>query len=458
MKRVLILGAGLVTGPMVKYLLDKGYQVTLASRTVAKAQAMLGDHPHGEAVAYDIEADPEGAALDELVARSDLAVSLLPYIYHVRVARACLAFRGKPMVTTSYVSPAMRELDAPAREAGLIILNEVGLDPGIDHMSAMQIIHRVQDAGGRVDGFMSYCGGLPAAEANDNPFGYKFSWSPRGVLLAARNAAHYLRDGKEVHVSGEKLFQHYWLLDVEGLGRFEAYPNRDSVPYRDTYGIGDTSTMYRGTLRYPGWCDTLDKIRRLGFLDEAERSLEGAPGGASSSEGVTYAQFMRGMAGKSAQEAPDARAAVADYLGIPVEDEFIQKLDWLGLFSDEPIQVSRGKSSPLDLLTGAMLKRMQYAPGQRDLVLLVHHFDASYPGGRKEHIVSTLEAYGVPGGYSAMARTVSLPAGIAADLILRGEITATGVQVPVTPELYEPILAGLKELGIECTETVETAG
>jgi saccharopine dehydrogenase-like NADP-dependent oxidoreductase len=449
MKRVLVLGAGLVTGPLVKYLLNAGYQVTVASRTLGRAQALVGDHPHGEGIAFDVETDQNGKALGKLVGQTDLAISLLPYIYHIRVARACLA-QGKPMVTTSYVTPAMRELDAAAKTAGLIILNEVGLDPGIDHMSAMQVIHRVQAASGRIDGFMSYCGGLPAPEANDNPFGYKFSWSPRGVLLAARNAAHYLRDGEEINVSGQDLFKHYWMLEVEGLGQFEAYPNRDSVPYRDTYGIGDTATMYRGTLRYPGWCDTMDRIRALGFLDEEKRPLGG----------MTYAEFMRSMVSPGRvqageKEAGDARAAVAAYLGIASDSEFIQKLDWLGLFADQPIQVPGGVFSPLDLLTRAMLNRMQYATGERDLVVLVHHFDASYPGNRKEHIVSSLIAYGEPGGYSAMARTVSLPAAIAIDLILRGEITTTGVQIPVVPELYEPILAGLKALGIEAVETVK---
>jgi saccharopine dehydrogenase (NADP+, L-glutamate forming) len=445
MKRVLVLGAGLVTGPMVKYLLEAGYHVTVASRTATKAEALVGDHPDGEAVAFDIQHDGDGVVLADLISQADLAVSLLPYMYHVQVAKACLA-QGKPMVTTSYVSAAMRELDTAAKEASLIVLNEVGLDPGIDHMSAMQIIHRVQEAGGHVDGFMSYCGGLPAAEANDNPFGYKFSWSPRGVLLAARNAGHYLRDGREVNVVGRELFRHYWMLDVEGLGQFEAFPNRDSVPYRDLYGIGNVATMYRGTLRYADWCATMDKIVALGFLDEGERSVQG----------VTYAQFMRQLVGT--QGAADARAAVAAQLNISLDNDFIQKLDWLGLFSERPIPAPSGKISPLDLLTGAMLERMQYRPQERDLVLLVHHFDASYPDGRKEHITSTLEAYGEPGGYSAMARTVSLPAAIAVNLILRGAITTSGVHIPVIPELYEPILAGLKDLGIEFVEKVEPVG
>ncbi len=449
MKKILVLGAGLVTGPLVRYLLDKGYHVTVASRTVDKAKKLVGGHPNGEAIAYDIAKDAGGARLAGLVGQTDLAVSLLPYVHHVTVAKECIK-QGRHMVTTSYVSPAMRELDGPAREAGIIILNEVGVDPGIDHMSAMQIIHRVQAAGGRVDGFMSYCGGLPAPEANDNPFGYKFSWSPRGVLLAARNAAHYLRERKDVQVPGRELFTHYWPLEVEGLGEFEAYPNRDSLPYRDLYGIGDTATMYRGTLRNPGWCHTLDRIVALGFLDETEREVQGQ----------TYAGFMRGLlppesqgSGPAATEA--VKAEVAHYLGLEPDGDVIQSMAWLGLFDEKPLETPDGKISPLDLLTREMLARMEYAPGERDLIVLVHHFDASYPNRPAEHITSTLIAYGEPGGDTAMARTVTLPAAIAIDLILKGEITARGVQVPVTPDLYEPILAGLKELGIECVEKVK---
>jgi saccharopine dehydrogenase-like NADP-dependent oxidoreductase len=353
----------------------------------------------------------------------------------------------KPMVTTSYVSPAMRELDAPARQAGVIILNEVGLDPGIDHMSAMKVIHSVQRTGGHIGGFMSYCGGLPAPEANNNPLGYKFSWSPRGVLLAARNAAHYLRDGQEVSVPGQNLFKHYWPLDVAGLGQFEAYPNRDSVPYKEIYGLEDAGTMYRGTLRNTGWCHTLDRVAALGFLSEDKRPAADQ----------TYAGYVRAMLPAGAPHTGHLQTDVAAWLGVEPDSKVITDLAWLGLFDDRPIEGVKAQISPLDLLTREMLGRMAYAPGERDLIVLVHHFDADYPGGKKEHITSTLIAYGEPGGYSAMARTVSLPAAIAVDLILSGQITATGVQIPVTPNLYQPILAGLEDLGITCVEEVQEA-
>jgi saccharopine dehydrogenase-like NADP-dependent oxidoreductase len=444
MKRVLIFGAGLVTGPIVRYLLEKGYHVSVASRTEAKAQALVDDHPNGRAIAYNIAKDSAGQQLRALVEQADLVVSLLPYTYHVQIAKEGIA-QQKPVVTTSYVSPAMQELDAAARAAGIILLNEVGLDPGIDHMSAMKVIHAVQAAGGHVDGFMSYCGGLPAPDANDNPLGYKFSWSPRGVLLAARNPAHYLRNGNEVNVDGQELFKHYWPLEVEGLGEFEAYPNRDSVPYREIYGIEDAPTMYRGTLRNAGWCDTLDNIARLGLLDETPRNVSNA----------SYADFTRSLLPSGIPNSGDIKADTAAALNLSLNSQVISNLEWLGLFSNDKIEAEGDETSALDLLTAQMLARMAYAEGERDLIVLVHHFDASYPNGKKEHITSTLIALGTPGGDSAMARTVSLPAAIAVDLILSGEITATGVQVPVTPDLYRPILAGLELLGIECVEKVE---
>jgi saccharopine dehydrogenase (NADP+, L-glutamate forming) len=445
MQRVLILGAGLVTGPMVTYLLERGYHVTVASRTVSKAQALVKEQPNGTALTYDIGVDSGGRKLAELVGQADLVVSMLPYTYHVTVAEECIK-QQKQMVTTSYVSPAMKALDDAAREAGIIILNEVGLDPGIDHMSAMQVIHGVQNAGGQISSFMSYCGGLPAPEANTNPLGYKFSWSPRGVLLAARNSAHYLKDGDDINVNGPELFKHYWPLEVEGFGQFEAYPNRDSTPYRQTYGIENAGTMYRGTLRNVGWCDTLDVISNIGFLSEAQQDVSAK----------TYAQLTRSLLPASAPDTGDIKADAATGLGLSADSKVISDMEWLGLFSNSLIEADNSAISPLDLLTKLMLERMAYGPDERDLIVLVHEFLADYPDRRQEHITATLIALGEPGGDSAMARTVSLPAAIAVDLVLQGAIRLTGVQIPVTPELYQPILAGLQEQGIECKEKVET--
>ena len=437
MKRVLVLGAGLVAKPLVRYLLEKGYQVTMASRTASKAEAMIAGHPAGKALALNIQ---DETALAQLVKDCDLAVSLVPYTFHPVVARHCIANR-KHMVTTSYVSAAMQEQDAVAKEAGVTVLNEVGVDPGIDHMSAMRIIDSVRSRGGRIVSFRSYCGGLPAPEANDNPFGYKFSWAPRGVLLAGRNSAMYLLDGRKVEIPSDRLFHDMHILSIPGQGDYEAYPNRDSISYIDVYGLQGIQTIYRGTLRNMGWCDCMYNFGKLGLfaLDEID------------ARGKTYADMMRALAGAS--EGEDLAVATARKLGIPKESSPIRNLEWLGMFYSRALGAER--ISPLDAMGNLMYEKLAFRPGERDMLVLYHDFRAEFPGGKKERIVSQLIDYGIPHGDSSMSRTVSLPAAIGVDMILTGRINATGVLRPVTPNIYNPVLNELAQLNISCKERTE---
>jgi saccharopine dehydrogenase (NADP+, L-glutamate forming)/spermidine synthase len=437
-KKVLVLGAGLVARPLVQYLLDlPDYHVTVASRTVSKGTVMIGDRPNGKAISFDITKD--GDALGSLVAEADLTISLLPYIHHVQVAEACIE-NGCHLVTTSYVKDEMQALDGAAKEAGVLLLNEIGLDPGIDHMSAKIIIDQAHENGGKVTSFRSYCGGLPAPEANTNPYGYKFSWSPRGVLLAGRNDALYLDDGKEVDVPNSKLFATHYTVPVEDLGDLDAYPNRDSTPYVDIYGIPETRTMYRGTLRYPGWCDTWQKFIELGLLDLTERD---------DLSDMTYAQLVASMIGKP--EAENLKADLAAHLGIETDSSVVERFEWLGLLDDKQIPAV---PTVLDAVADLMQQKLQYNPQERDMIVLLHDFVVEYPD-RKEHITSTLIDFGIPGADTSMARTVGLPAAIATRLILDGEINLTGVHIPVLPEIYEPVLDELAQLGIEMKEQVE---
>jgi len=437
MHKVLVLGAGLVARPLVRHLLDHpGFHVTVASRTVSKAERMINGHPQGQAETFSIT---DADLLHHLVAEHDLAVSLLPYVHHVQVAKACIAHR-KHMVTTSYVSDAMRALDEKAKDAGIIILNETGLDPGIDHMSAMKIIHQVQGNGGQVVSFNSWCGGLPAPEANTNPFGYKFSWSPRGVILAGRNSARFLRDGEEVAIPGQELFDNYWIVPIEGLGDFEGYPNRNSLPYIETYGIPTTKEMFRGTLRNIGWCPTLKTLSELGLFSNEERD---------DMDTLTFKELTAGLIGSAGE---DLKADLAAFLGIETDSLVMSNLDWLGLLSDDLLPA--GQRTLLDVLAARMLEKMAYDPGERDMIILQHEFLAQYRD-RQEKITSTLIDFGIPHGDSAMSRTVSLPAAIGVKLILQGQIGARGVQTPVIPEIYEPVLAELEQLGIRCVETTE---
>lgn len=437
MKKILVLGAGLVSKPGVEYLLQQpDFYVVVASRTQSKAEKLIGNHPRGLATGLNVDNSNE---LKRLIGDADLVISLVPYIYHPTIAQHCIE-QKKSMITTSYVSDAMRQLNSKAKAAGILILNEIGLDPGIDHMSAMKIIHNVKNQGGLVKSFYSYCGGLPAPEANTNPFGYKFSWSPKGVLLAGRNSARYLLEGKEVFVPGPDLFAHYWILNIEGLGKFEAYPNRDSLPYIDTYQLGGIATMYRGTLRNLGWCETLKRIVDLGLLDDKVMD---------NLSSKTYQEWLREII--KAKPSEDLIFQVANRLKVPKDSMIIKRLEWLGLFSAEPIGLVQGAN--IDILVKRMQEKMSYQEGERDMIVLKHEFVAEYPRERKSvKIESTLIDFGIPKGDSAMSRTVSLPAAIAAKLILTNKIKLTGVQIPVIPEIYEPVLNELATLNIVCKE------
>jgi saccharopine dehydrogenase-like NADP-dependent oxidoreductase len=435
MKKVLVLGAGLVARPLVQYLLAlEDFSVVVADVEFARAEKLVAGHPRGRAENLDIS---KREALSAAIGRADLVVSMVPYTFHPLVAELAIA-QGKHVVTASYVSPAMREFDAAARAKGVILLNELGLDPGIDHMEAMRVIHEVHDSGGRVAGFTSWCGGLPAPEANTNPFGYKFSWSPRGVLLASKNSAKYLKDGRVVSIPAADLFASPQIIPIPGLGEFEGYPNRDSVPYRETYGIPEALTVFRGTLRYAGWCETLRKMVQLGLLDDAPKDRSGA----------SFLDLMRELS----QTGPGAgvRAAVAAKLELASGSAVLDRMDWLGLFEAAPLPFAKG--SALDNLSALMVDKLKYEAGERDMIVLQHEFLVTTASGRNERIVSTLIDYGVPGGDSSMSRTVGLPAAIGARLVLEGKIAVTGVQVPVRPEIYEPVLRELEAYGVRFRE------
>lgn len=437
MKKVLVLGAGLVAKPLVRYLLDKGYEVTCASRTVSKAVKLIDGHPNGKAYELDLQ---DEAKLKGYVDGCDLAVSLVPFNFHPVVAKMCID-QNKPMVTTSYVSEDMEKLDGPAKQAGVTVLNEIGVDPGIDHMSAMRIIDDVKGRGGEIVSFKSYCGGLPAPDVNDNPFGYKFSWAPRGVLLASRNGAQYLLGGRKVVVQPERLFRDMHILQVEDFGDFEAYPNRDSIGYLDVYGLQGIETLYRGTLRNMGWCDTVYCFRKVGLLELDEVDAKGK----------TYAEFMRGLLGAGAGE--DLKVAAARKMEVPPDSFPVLNLQWLGAFSDRKLDVD--KISPLDAMGNLMFEKLAFAPGERDLIVLYHDFLAKYPDGKKERITSKMIDFGIKDGDSSMSRTVSLPAAIGVHMILEGKITQAGVLRPVTPDIYNPVLDELATLDIECKEATE---
>ena len=435
MPRVLVLGAGLVAKPLVDYLLRApGFEVMVADLLPDKAQALVAGRPNGRAEALDIDDENR---LSALVAQADLAVSFVPRAFHARVAAQCLENR-KHLVTASYAGRDMVALDAEAKARGLIFLNEVGLDPGLDHMEAMRIIHGVRSRGGVVESFISYCGGLPAPEANTNPFGYKFSWSPLGVLLASKSSARYLWNGREISLAPENLFDEPASIALKGLGTFEGYPNRDSLSYLGLYGLSRVKTLLRGTLRYSGWCRTFKRVNDLNLLDEVEEDFAGN----------TLREFLARKMGLAPSQDP---AAEFQRRFPGSEDaEVLGRLKWLGLTGDRPVPA--GVNSGLQAMTALMAERLRYEPGERDMIVLRHELGAAHPDGKKEKIISTLIDFGRPGGDSAMSRTVGLPAAVCARLILENKIKDRGVIIPTLPDIYQPVLGELERFGLRFRE------
>ncbi len=434
MKKVLILGAGMVVKPIVTYLLENNFAVTVATRTRAKADAMIAGHENGTSLAWTVD-DEE--VLDLLVKNHDLTVSLLPYAYHVMVAKKCIAHK-KNMVTTSYVKPEMKALDQEAKDAGILILNELGLDPGIDHMSAMRIIDNVHEQGGKIVEFYSLCGALPAPEACDNPFNYKFSWSPKGVVMASNNDGKYLRHGNEIYVEPIDLFKNPFKIDFPDVGPLEVYPNRDSFPYIELYGIPETETIFRGTFRHKGWCESLDAMKRLHLINNDKIDFTGK----------SYAGFIATMIG--AEDPENIRQKAAQYLNLPYESYALQAIEWLGLFSDE--DMGRKEDTPFEITSDLMIEKMKLDPDERDMVVMQHTFLADYPGGKREVIKSRMLDFGTLSTDTAVARTVALPAAVGVEMILQGKIDARGVHIPVIPEIYNPVLDRLEDLNIRMIE------
>lgn len=434
MKKILILGAGLVSKPGVVFLLENGFDVTVASRTVEKAQKTIQGFENGTAKELLVE---NSDALEKLVKKNDIVVSLLPWTHHIIVAKCCLK-NDTFMATTSYVSEDMKKLDGDIKAKNLLFLNEIGVDPGIDHMSAMQIIDKVHAQDGKIRHFYSICGGLPAPDDNNNPFGYKFSWSPKGVVLASRNAASFLENGKEVNIKGEDLFLNYRVENVDGIGEFEIYPNRDSRPYKEIYGLKDAQTVMRGTYRNIGWCDTFKKIVDLGLVDD--NPTKGL-------SGISFKKMMADIAGVS--DTDDVLAAVAQKVGIKKDHFVMSNLEWLGMFSDDIVPAFDNR---LDILSEKLLEKLYYKDGEKDMLLLRHTFVIENENKSEKTITSTLIDYGIPHGDSSMARTVSLPLGIGVKLMAEGKINLTGVQIPIKKEIYEPVLKGLEQLNIKMKE------
>ncbi|MBX3042640.1 MAG: saccharopine dehydrogenase NADP-binding domain-containing protein [Candidatus Kapabacteria bacterium] len=436
MKKILILGAGLSSSSLIKYLLDTSdefnLKITVTALDIKDAQKKIGGHPNAVALEFDTAHIKK---LPELIADCDVAVSLLPAKYHPIVARECLR-QKKHMFTTSYVSPTMQKLSKQVREAGLLFLNECGVDPGIDHMSAMKIIDEIRSKGGKLINFESNTGGLVAPEFDNNPWHYKFTWNARNVILAGQAGARFLHNGKVKYIPYQQLFSRTEIVQVLDYGDFEVYANRDSFLYKDIYGLDGIQTLFRGTMRRPGYSDAFDCFIKIGLTDD-NLILE-------NSEELTNRSFVDSFLPENPELSVEEN--LCRYLGITQESNEFQKMQWLGLFEDEPIKLKR--ASAAKILQSVIEKKWQLAEQELDMVVMQHQFIYEL-GGKKFERKSSLVVIGKDRTHTAMAITVGTPLAIAIKLFLTGEIKASGVVIPVKPEVYNPILDELEQYGVK---------
>ena len=443
---ILLLGSGFVAHPTLAHLAQRPEnKITVACRTQAKAQKFIGDVKNTTAIALDVT---DKAALSKAVSEHDLVISLIPYIYHVNVIEAAIEHK-KHVVTTSYVSDAIAALDEKAKAAGITIMNEIGVDPGVDHLYAVKTIDEVHAAGGKIKSFLSYCGGLPAPEASNNPLGYKFSWSSRGVLLALRNAAKFYKDGKVVEVAGPDLMataKPYFIYPGFAL---VAYPNRDSTPYKERYNIPEAETIVRGTLRYQGFPEFIKCLVQIGMLEDKPLDFL-----APSASNIKWSEALQKILGSSSNSQKDLEWAIASkatFNSTEEKERILAGFSWIGLFSENPAPLA---GNALDALCATLEAKMQFGPKERDMLLLQHKFVIINKDGSEETRTSTLCDFGVVGGYSAMAKLVGFPCGVAVQQVLDGVISERGVLAPINSKINGPLIRDLKALGIECIEEV----
>ncbi|KAJ6262539.1 hypothetical protein Dda_3350 [Drechslerella dactyloides] len=444
--KVLLLGSGFVARPTLDILCESGVAVTVACRTLESAKSLSAGVKNATAISLDVTDDK---ALDAELAKHDLVISLIPYTFHATVIKSAIR-QKKHVVTTSYVSPAMMELDQQCKDAGITVMNEIGLDPGIDHLlDAVKTIEEVHSKGGKITSFLSYCGGLPAPENSGNPLGYKFSWSPRGVLLALRNPASFWQDGKIVNVAGPDLMATAKPYHIYPGFAFVAYPNRDSTGYKERYNIPEAQTIVRGTLRYGGFPEFVKVLVDIGFLKDEEQSY--------CKQAIPWKEATQKLLTAPSSDEKDLIASIVaktTFKDDQQKEHIIGGLRWLGIFSSENI-IPRG--NPLDTLCATLEKKMQFGEGERDLVILQHKFEVELKDGTKQTRLSTLCEYGSTesGGYSAMAKLVGIPCAVAVKQVLDGTLAEKGILAPMSSKINDPLIKELKsQYGIFCKEEI----
>ena len=431
MQTVLILGAGLSSTSLIKYFLDKSHnqwKIRVGDIKLENALERVNGHTNGEAFRFDVH-DPDQRRKE--VEQASIVISMLPARMHHLVAECCVEL-AKDMVTASYLSPAIRALDNEARKKGVVLMNECGVDPGIDHMSAMQMIHKIREEGGELKAFESSTGGLVAPGFENNPWKYKFTWNPRNVVLAGHDGARFLHNGKFKYIPYNKVFQRIETIQVPDLGEFEVYGNRDSLTYRETYGLHNLETMFRGTIRRPGFCEAWDTFVQLGATDDTYIMED--------TEEMSYRDFINSFMAYRTDIPVEQK--LLNYLDLDKDSDMMDRLRWLGIFDDTKVGIAG--LSPAKVLQKILEEKWQLEPDDKDMIVMQHQFDFEKEGIRKKRF-STMVCIGENTLHTAMSLTVGLPLAMIARRILEGEYKEKGVQLPIQAEIYNPVLEELKE-------------
>lgn len=440
MKKILVIGAGRSTSSLIQYLLfnaeNENWFITIADQSKDLANEAANNHNFAKAIAFDVNNDEER---NRLIDEHDLIISMLPAHMHIAVATDCIKYK-KHMVTASYVSKEMKTLNQQAIDAGIIIMNEIGVDPGIDHLSAMRVINEIKEKGGELQAFETFTGGLVAPESDNNPWNYKFTWNPRNVVLAGQGVCKFIQNHRYKYIPYHKLFRRTEIIEIDGYGKFEGYANRDSLQYREIYNLENIPTMYRGTLRRPGFCKAWHYFVKLGATDDSYIMED--------SENMTNRQFINSFLPYNPHDSVELK--FKHYFNIRQDDiDMFEKFEWLGIFEETKIGLKN--ATPAQILQHILEQKWKLAPEDKDMIAMWHRFRFKLNGEDKE-IHSSMVVKGDDQKYTAMAKTVGLPVAIATKMILNETISTPGVHVPITKEIYKPILDELENYGINFTE------
>lgn len=441
MRQVLIIGSGKSTSYLLKYLLEKSAEeqlfITVADLNVKHAETLLAKHSRATTQILDVFNATDRA---KAIKQADIVISMLPAQFHIEVAKDCIRFE-KNMVTASYISPEMQALDDEAKNKGLVFMNEIGVDPGIDHMSAMQVIDRIRNKGGKMILFESFTGGLIAPESDNNLWNYKFTWNPRNVVIAGQGGvAKFLQEGTYKYIPYHRLFRRTEFLDVEGFGRFEAYANRDSLKYQTVYGLENVKTLYRGTMRRVGFSRAWNIFVALGMTDDSYTIED--------SEHMSYRDFINAFLPYSPSDSVELK--LRHQLKIEQDDVVWDKLLELDIFNPNK-RVDLKNATPAQILQKILEEKWTLLPNDKDMIVMYHKFGYEL-NGKNHQIDANMVVLGENQTYTAMAKTVGLPVAMATIAILNGKIKLPGVQRPINKEVYQPILAELQNHGIAFNE------